>query len=66
MLVGMTSGYLPQTAGSGDLVARQGGRIIARRRLAWPVSPGRVFRVPWDLVSQADPDAGDVVIGLSP
>lgn len=70
-------GDIPPTRGHASLWAcehrpfprvtvRQGGRIIARRRLAWPVSPGRVFRVPWDLVSQADPDAGDVVIGLSP
>ena len=70
-------GDIPPTRGRASLWAcehrpfprvaiRQGGRIIARRGLAWPVSPGRVFRVPWDLVSQADPDAGDVVIGLLP
>ena len=70
-------GDIPPTRGHASLWAcehrpfprvaiRQGGRIIARRGLAWPVSPGRVFRVPWDLVSQADPDAGDVVIGLLP
>jgi thioredoxin reductase len=47
------------------VTVRQGGRVIARRRLSWPVSPGRVFRVPWDLFSHADPDAGDVVVGLS-
>jgi hypothetical protein len=47
------------------VAVRQGGRIIARRRLPWPVSPGRVFRVPWDLFSQVDPEAGDVVVGLS-
>jgi thioredoxin reductase len=48
------------------VTVRQGGRIIARRRLPWPVSPGRVFRVPWDLFGQADPDAGDVTVGLAP
>jgi thioredoxin reductase len=47
------------------VAVRQGGRVIARRRLPWPVSPGRVFRVPWDLFSQVDPEAGDVVVGLS-
>jgi thioredoxin reductase len=47
------------------VVIRQHGRIIARRRLPWPVSPGRVFRVPWDLFGGVDPEAGDVVIGLS-
>ena len=49
------------------VTVRQGGRTIARRRLPWPVSPGRVFRVPWDLFRHvdADTDAGDVVVGLS-
>ena len=47
------------------VAVRQGGRIVARRRLPWPVSPGRVFRVPWELFSQVDPEAGDVVVGLS-
>ena len=47
------------------VVVRQQGRIIARRRLPWPVSPGRVFRVPWDLLGGVDPEAGDVLIGLS-
>jgi thioredoxin reductase len=44
---------------------RQQGRVIARRRLPWPVSPGRVFRVPWDMFGGVDPGAGDVLIGLS-
>ena len=48
------------------VTVRQGGRVIARRRLPWPVSPGRVFRVPWDLFREVDADAGDVVVGLSP
>jgi thioredoxin reductase len=70
-------GDVPATGGHASLWAcehrpfprvtvRQGGRVIARRRLAWPVSPGRVFRLPWDLFRQVDPEAGDVVIGLSP
>jgi thioredoxin reductase len=46
------------------VTVRQAGQIIARRRLPWPVSPGRVFRVPWDLFGQVDPEAGDVTIGL--
>ena len=44
---------------------RQGDRVIARRRVPWPVAPGRVFHLPWDLFSQVTPEAGDVVIGLS-
>ena len=33
------------------VVARQGGREIGRRRLPWPAAPGRVFRVPYSIVS---------------
>ncbi|MDO8308094.1 MAG: FAD-dependent oxidoreductase [Actinomycetota bacterium] len=43
---------------------RQGGRLLARRVLPWPASPGRVFRVPWSLVSAVRPGDGDVIIGL--
>jgi pyruvate/2-oxoglutarate dehydrogenase complex dihydrolipoamide dehydrogenase (E3) component len=43
---------------------RQHGSVIASRRLPWPVSPGRVFRLPWDLFSATDPEGGDVLIGL--
>lgn len=44
--------------------AVQDGRTIAHRRVAWPASPGRVFRAPWSLVANADPRGGDVVIEL--
>lgn len=47
------------------VVARQGNAVIGRRTLPWPVSPGRVFRVPWSLVRRADPLGGDVTIGLN-
>jgi len=47
------------------VTVRQGGRFIAERRLPWPVAPGRVCRIPWNLFSQVDPEAGDVAIGLS-
>jgi thioredoxin reductase len=46
------------------VVVRQDGRIIARRRLSWPLSPGRVFRVPWDFFRNVQPDAGEVHIAL--
>ncbi|WP_028921766.1 NAD(P)/FAD-dependent oxidoreductase [Pseudonocardia acaciae] len=42
----------------------QGGRRIAHRVLPWPASPGRVFRVPSDLLSSADPLGGDITISL--
>ncbi len=70
-------GDVPATRGHASLWAsehrpfprvavRQGGRIIARRRLPWPVSSGRVFRVPWDMFRHVDPEAGDVMVGLFP
>ena len=46
------------------VTATQVGRLIGMRRLPWPSSPGRVFRVPWSLLSRADPGAGDITIGL--
>ena len=69
-------GEIPPTRGHASLWAsehrpfprvtvRQGGRVIAQRRLSWPVSPGRISRVPWDLFTPVDPDSGDVMIGLS-
>ncbi|GIH45843.1 Thioredoxin reductase [Microbispora rosea] len=46
------------------VVVAQDGREIARRVLPWPVSPGRVFRVPSSLLSGADPRGGPIVISL--
>jgi thioredoxin reductase len=42
----------------------QDGRVIGLRRLPWPASPGRVFRLPWSLLGSVDPGGGDVTIGL--
>lgn len=46
------------------VTATQDGRVIGMRRLPWPASPGRVFRVPWSILSSADPDGGEVTISL--
>ena len=46
------------------VVARQDGREVGRRSLPWSVGPGRVFRVPWSLLEQADPRGGDITVGL--
>ncbi|GAB3059258.1 FAD-dependent oxidoreductase [Intrasporangium mesophilum] len=43
----------------------QGDRPISRRRLPWPAAPGRVFRVPWSLLSPADPEGGEIRVGLT-
>lgn len=44
--------------------ATQDGRRLDRRRVPWPAAPGRVFRVPFDLVSGFDPTGGEVRVGL--
>jgi thioredoxin reductase len=44
--------------------AVQDGRVLNQRRVLWPVSPGRIFRVPADLVEQADPDGGTIRVEL--
>lgn len=47
------------------VVASQAGEVIARRRLPWPAAPGRVFRIPSDVLGNAHSDRGDVTIGLT-
>lgn len=42
------------------VTVRQGRRLLARRLLPWPASPGRAFRVPYGLLAGADP-AGEPV-----
>ena len=46
------------------VVVRQSGREIARRRLPWAASPGRVFRVPYALLAGHDSSGGDVRISV--
>lgn len=43
---------------------RQDGRVLTRRRLAWPATPGRVFRVPSSVLEGVDPHGGQVHLGL--
>jgi hypothetical protein len=46
------------------LVLEQDGRTVARRRVWWPAAPGRVFRVPSDILHGVDPHGGQVTIRL--
>lgn len=46
------------------VTARQDGALLARRRLPWPASPGRIFRIPAGLVAGADPGGGTVTLSL--
>ena len=43
---------------------RQDGAILARRRLPWASSPGRIFRIPAGLVAGADPGGGTVTLSV--
>ena len=46
------------------VIAVQDGRVIGRTMTPWPAAPGRLFRVPFGLVRNVDPTAGDVWLGL--
>ncbi|WP_432839483.1 NAD(P)/FAD-dependent oxidoreductase [Dactylosporangium sp. CA-092794] len=46
------------------IVVRQAGRPVAVRRLWWPAAPGRVLRVPSDVLAGIDRSGGPVTIGL--
>ncbi|MGW0634965.1 NAD(P)/FAD-dependent oxidoreductase [Nocardia salmonicida] len=43
----------------------QQGAIVASRRVAWPATPGRVFRVPWSIMNRLDVSRGPVTIGIA-
>ena len=45
---------------------RQDGRLLGSHRSALTAAPGRVFRVPWRLLSGYDPEGGPVRLGLLP
>lgn len=47
------------------ILVRQGGAVLARRRLPWPAAPGRVFRIPSSVLDAVDRTAGDVTISVS-
>ncbi|WP_206051763.1 NAD(P)/FAD-dependent oxidoreductase [Nocardioides ferulae] len=46
------------------VVLVQDGRVVARKRVPWPAAPGRVFRVPSDVLDHVDPRGGTVTVGL--
>jgi len=47
------------------LRAVQDGRVIAAKRTPWPAAPGRIYRAPWSLVSNADPNGGEITVSLT-
>ena len=44
------------------VTARQDGTLLASRRLPWPASPGRIFRIPAGMVAEAARDGGPVTV----
>src|SRR3982075_676821 len=46
------------------VVAAQNGKIIGRKTLPWPASPGRVFRVPSSILRNVDASRGPVTLSL--
>jgi len=46
------------------VVARQDGKVIGRKVLPWPASPGRVFRVPSGILDAVDAAGGPVTLSL--
>ncbi|MCV7290148.1 NAD(P)/FAD-dependent oxidoreductase [Mycolicibacterium wolinskyi] len=46
------------------VVARQDGRVVGRKTLPWPASPGRVFRVPSSILDGADRYGGPITLSL--
>ena len=43
----------------------QDGAVLAERRIPWPASPGRVFRVPASLLAGVSPTGGPVTVSLA-
>ncbi|SBS70810.1 FAD-dependent pyridine nucleotide-disulfide oxidoreductase [uncultured Mycobacterium sp.] len=44
------------------VTAHQDGTLLASRRLPWPASPGRIFRIPARIVAGAARDGGPVTV----
>jgi thioredoxin reductase len=48
------------------VVATQSGKVIGRKTLPWPASPGRVFRVPSSILRDVEASRGPVTLSLRP
>ena len=47
------------------VTVQQDGQEIASKRLPWPASPGRVFRIPAAVLDAVDPRGGDVIVDIA-
>jgi thioredoxin reductase len=46
------------------ITVSQRGKVIRRRRLPWPASPGRMFRIPASVLRDVNPGDGDVTVSV--
>lgn len=46
------------------VTVKQAGRVIAKKRLAWPAAPGRAFRIPSGMLDAVNVNDGEVIISL--
>lgn len=46
------------------VTVRRDGKLLASRRVWWPCAPGRVFRIPSDLLADLELTAGELEIGV--
>ena len=47
------------------VTVQQGGTEVTKKKLLWPASPGRVFRIPTSIMKDVNPGMGDVTINVS-
>ena len=47
-----------------QISVHQEGSVLTRRTIAWPASPGRVFRLPASVFQAVEPGGGDVTISV--
>lgn len=58
--------WVTEHIGIPRVTVAQDDQVLARRTVPWPASPGRVFRLPWDLFACVDSGGGPVHLTLAP
>ena len=43
----------------------QAGRVVSHKRLPWPASPGRVFRIPASMLNRVNLSGGEVIVDIA-
>ena len=47
------------------VVVSQQGRVVAKKQLPWPATPGRVFRIPASILDRVDLRGGDATVDIA-